>query len=87
MVPSAKVQILLLVHVTETHEFVFQVSLCSGCNVFHPYASFVIGIIGGMTYVAWSTLMLRVKVDDPLDAVAGKCPQNVQEFYSHSQNP
>ena len=67
--------------------FVFQVSLCSGCNAFHPYASFVIGIIGGMTYVAWSTLMLRVKVDDPLDAVAGKCRQNVQELYSHSQNP
>ena len=67
--------------------FVFQVSLCSGCNAFHPYASFVIGIVGGMTYVGWSTLMLRVKVDDPLDAVAGKCHQNIQEFYSHNQSP
>ena len=67
--------------------FVFQVSLCSGCNAFHPYASFVIVIVGGMTYVGWSTLMLRVKVDDPLDAVAGKCHQNIQEFYSHNQSP
>ena len=67
------------------HVFVSQVSLCSGCNVFHPYASYVIGIVGGMTYVAWSTLMLRVKVDDPLDAVAGKCHQNIQQLYSVSQ--
>ena len=65
---------LQLFYFTETrvHVFVSQVSLCSGCNAFHPYASFVIGIIGGMTYVAWSALMLRVRVDDPLDAVAGK---------------
>ena len=60
--------------------FVSQVSLCAGCNVFHPYASFFIGIIAGMAYVAWSTLMLRLKVDDPLDAVAGECHQNIQEF-------
>ena len=54
------------------HVFVSQVSLCAGCNAVHPYAAFVIGIIAGMAYVAWSTLMLRVRVDDPLDAVAGK---------------
>ena len=52
--------------------FVSQVALCAGCNAVHPYAAFVIGIIAGMAYVAWSTLMLRFKVDDPLDAVAGK---------------
>lgn len=50
----------------------FQVAMCAGCNVVHPYAAFVIGIIAGMAYVAWSTVMLRVKIDDPLDAVAGK---------------
>ena len=52
--------------------FVSQVSLCAGCNAVHPYAAFVIGIIAGMAYVGWSTLMLRLRVDDPLDAVAGK---------------
>lgn len=68
-----------LLFYTETRVQVFgwQVSQCSGCNVFHPYAAFVIGIIGGITYVAWSTLMLRLGVDDPLDAVAGKCPRNI----------
>ena len=76
-------------HVTETRipVFVSQVSLCAGCNAVHPYAAFVIGIIAGIAYVAWSTVMLRVKVDDPLDAVAGKCHQNVQEFYSQNQSP
>lgn len=46
------------------------VALCAGCNAIHPYAAFIIGIIAGMAYVAWSTLLLRFKVDDPLDAVA-----------------
>jgi len=55
--------------------FVFQVALCAGCNAVHPYAAFVIGIIAGMAYVAWSTVLLRLKVDDPLDAVAGKGQQ------------
>ncbi|XP_022793779.1 putative ammonium transporter 1 [Stylophora pistillata] len=46
------------------------VAMCAGCNVVHPYVAAFIGIIAGMAYVAWSTVMLRVKVDDPLDAVA-----------------
>nr|XP_058965913.1 putative ammonium transporter 1 [Pocillopora verrucosa] len=50
--------------------FTGMVSQCSGCNTFHPYAAFVIGIIGGITYVAWSIAMLRFQIDDPLDAVA-----------------
>ncbi|XP_027047249.1 putative ammonium transporter 1 isoform X2 [Pocillopora verrucosa] len=46
------------------------VALCAGCNAVHPYAAFIIGIIAGMAYVGWSTLMIRLKIDDPLDAVA-----------------
>lgn len=46
------------------------VALCAGCNVVHPYAAFIIGVIAGMAYVAWSTAVLYFKVDDPLDAVA-----------------
>ena len=63
---------MVLVINSSVHMFVFQVALCAGCNAVHPYAAFVIGIIAGMAYVAWSTLMLRLRVDDPLDAVAGK---------------
>ena len=47
-------------------------ALCAGCNAIHPYAAFFIGIIAGMAYVGWSTLLIRLKIDDPLDAVAGE---------------
>ena len=47
-------------------------ALCAGCNAIHPYAAVVIGVIAGMAYVAWSTVVLKLKIDDPLDAVAGK---------------
>ena len=63
---------MLLVFNSLVHIFVSQVSLCAGCNAVHPSAALVIGIIAGMAYVGWSTLMLRLRVDDPLDAVAGK---------------
>ena len=46
--------------------------MCAGCNVVHPYAAIIIGVIAGMAYVAWSTAVLYFKIDDPLDAVAGK---------------
>lgn len=59
-------------HLVLTLVFAKQVAQCSGCNTFYPYAAFVIGIIGGITYVAWSIAMLRFQIDDPLDAVAGK---------------
>lgn len=46
------------------------VAMCAGCNAVYPYAALIIGVIAGLAYVAWSTAMLRLKVDDPLDAVA-----------------
>ena len=55
---------------------VLQVALCAGCNAIHPYAAFIIGIIAGMAYVAWSTAVLFFKIDDPLDAVAGSKTTN-----------
>ena len=67
----------LLIFNSSVRMYVSQVALCAGCNAVHPYAAFVIGIIAGMAYVAWSTLMLRLRVDDPLDAVAGKWHQNI----------
>ncbi|PFX23664.1 putative ammonium transporter 1 [Stylophora pistillata] len=46
------------------------VALCAGCNAIYPYAAFAIGIIAGVAYVGWSTLILYFKIDDPLEAVA-----------------
>ena len=46
------------------------VATCSGCNVFASWASFIVGILGGISYIVWHFGMLRLKFDDPLDAVA-----------------
>jgi hypothetical protein len=49
----------------------FQVSVCAACNQITTYGAFVIGIIGGIMYMITTWTVLRLKVDDPLDATAG----------------
>lgn len=46
------------------------VAECGGCNVFQPWAAFIVGIFGGFAYLAGHFSMLKMKFDDPLDAVA-----------------
>ena len=46
------------------------VSLCAGCDEYEPWGALIVGIFGGLTYVAIHTLMEKCKLDDPLDAVA-----------------
>ena len=46
------------------------VIMCAGCNVYQPWAAILVGIFGGFGFVATHTLMLKFKLDDPLDAVA-----------------
>jgi Amt family ammonium transporter len=52
------------------------VSITAGCSTVYPWASVLIGFIGGGVYFGSSKLVLNVcKVDDPLDAFAvhGAC--------------
>ena len=49
-----------------------KVAICAGCNIVHPYAALIVGLIAGAAYMAWSMGMLRVRIDDPIDAVAGQ---------------
>ncbi|CAD7695064.1 unnamed protein product [Ostreobium quekettii] len=44
------------------------VSITAGCSVVEPYASVVIGMIGGVVYKASSASLLKLRIDDPLDA-------------------
>lgn len=44
------------------------VSVSASCSVVEPYASAIIGAIGGAVYYASSTLIKRFQIDDPLDA-------------------
>lgn len=53
------------------HERYFQVAVCSGCDVYRPWAAMVVGVIGGFCLLGTQWAVLRVGVDDPLDATAG----------------
>ena len=46
-------------------------AICAGCNAVQPWAGFVIGLIAGLVYMVWSFVIVKFKIDDPLDAVAG----------------
>jgi len=46
------------------------VSITANCAVVHPWSAIIIGVVGGSIYFGASTLMLRLKIDDPLDAVS-----------------
>ena len=46
--------------------------MCAGADQYKPWCAILIGAIAGASFFAWHHLMLRLRVDDPLDAVAGK---------------
>ena len=46
------------------------VSLCGGCNLYEPWAALIVGGFGGVGFMIVHFGMLRLKLDDPLDAVA-----------------
>ncbi|KJH41747.1 hypothetical protein DICVIV_12278 [Dictyocaulus viviparus] len=46
------------------------VSSCAGCNRMKPWASAFMGMGAGLIYLGLSRFMVRIKVDDPLDAFA-----------------
>ncbi|EYC30931.1 hypothetical protein Y032_0004g1856 [Ancylostoma ceylanicum] len=46
------------------------VSACAGCNRMEPWASSFTGIGAGLIYLGLSHFMIKIKVDDPLDAFA-----------------
>jgi len=46
------------------------VSITAPCSVVAPEYSIIIGFIGGLLYYGFSSLMVFLKIDDPLDAAA-----------------
>jgi Amt family ammonium transporter len=51
------------------------VSITAGCPVVEPGMAVIIGMVGAVVYTSWSNLMLLLKIDDVVDAVAvhGAC--------------
>ena len=46
------------------------VSLCAGCNLLPPWASFIVASVSGIVYILSSNLIILLRIDDPLDAIA-----------------
>ncbi|BFZ05252.1 hypothetical protein BsWGS_08291 [Bradybaena similaris] len=46
------------------------VAVCSGCNLYKPWAAPIVGVIAGVSFNITSWFMCKIKVDDPVDAVA-----------------
>ncbi|CAL1540120.1 unnamed protein product [Lymnaea stagnalis] len=46
------------------------VAICAGCNVIRPWGATVVGAIAGISFNITSWLMIKMKIDDPVDAVA-----------------
>ncbi len=46
------------------------VSVCCGCDGFYPWSAFTAGCVGAAVYLLVSKLMLKIGVDDPIDAIA-----------------
>ncbi|XP_021342612.1 putative ammonium transporter 1 isoform X2 [Mizuhopecten yessoensis] len=46
------------------------VSACAGCNRMYPWGACILGVFASGSYTLWSWLMKKLKIDDPLDAVA-----------------
>jgi ammonium transporter, Amt family len=46
------------------------VTITSPCAVIEPWAAFTIGVVGGILYKLGSLAVLKMRIDDPLDAFA-----------------
>ena len=45
------------------------VSITAGCSVVETWGAVIIGFIGGFVYWGGSTLLLKLKIDDPINAI------------------
>jgi len=45
------------------------VALCAGCNIYPTWAAFVVGAIAGPLFLLSNWLLVKLKIDDPLDAI------------------
>ena len=46
------------------------VCVSGGCDGYHPLSAALVGLISGPSYLGLSRLMVRLQIDDPVDAVA-----------------
>jgi Amt family ammonium transporter len=45
------------------------VALCAGCNCFPSWAAVLVGAVAGPLFKIFEIVLLRLRIDDPLDAI------------------
>ncbi|KAK0060326.1 ammonium transporter 1, partial [Biomphalaria pfeifferi] len=46
------------------------VAICAGCDTYRPWGAIIVGAIAAVSFNITSYLMIKLKIDDPVDAVA-----------------
>ena len=44
------------------------VSVCAGCDAYYPWVAAILGCIAGVVYLTCSLILVKLRIDDPLDA-------------------
>lgn len=44
------------------------VVVCAGCDAYKPWTGAFLGGCGGLIYMSLSALLVKIQIDDPLDA-------------------
>lgn len=52
--------------------FINQVAICTGCDVLRPWAAIIVGAITAFSFNFTAWFIAKMKIDDPVDAIAGK---------------
>ena len=47
--------------------------MCAGCDAYHPWAACLIAFVSAFIHLGISALLVRFRIDDPVDAVAVHC--------------
>lgn len=50
---------------------IFQVAICAGADAMFMWGAFVTGLVAAVVYYFGAVIVVKLKIDDPLDAVAG----------------
>ena len=45
------------------------VAVCAGCDLFPSWAALLVGLVAGPVFIAADKLLLRLRIDDPVNAI------------------
>ena len=57
-----------IIHNMCTQQILGMVSVCAGCDAYYPWVAAILGCIAGVVYLICSLILVKLKIDDPLDA-------------------